>query len=618
MLRRLSRLFGFESRLAQRERLRRARPTVEWLEDRLTPAAVTSPAPDVSHLLALINQFTQDGPTNTYTIDLTGSSYDFTSAAPSSDGNGPNALPVITVNLTINGGGAVLTRDDDAGPMRFFEVASNASLTLNDLTLSNGEAEQDTNGPYGWGGAILTQDQSTLTLTNVILQNNQAVGQDRQIGNKGAAAGGAIYVNGITNATVTLTNCTLESNTARAGHGNQQGGSAAGGPGGSAYGGGFYVNTGTVTLNNCVITNNHANGGDGGRGGDGGLFTLAVGDGGPGGSGQGGGLYVHSGTVHLTDDVLSSNTAQGGTGGHGSSTGGIGTGGTGGTGGSASGGGLYVLGGAVTLTDDTLSSNNATGGAGGDAGADTPFGTLGGPGGTGGTGGEAQGGGLFAQVGTVILANDTLYANQATGGAGGNGASGRTGGDGGSGQMGQGGGVYAAGGSVTLTSDTIADNTASGNGTRLVTVSKGAATFTNIAFFTPGTYTLKATSGSLASASTTDTVVKDVSKSVTITPGPMTGVTPKPGIIQPPYYQTVTITNNSTSTLPGPLALVLPEYSMLNYGTSGTGSFLTNEYLDIPSSSSVAPGASVAVTIYFEYSPPFTPGTKFTQVLEGI
>jgi hypothetical protein len=76
---------------------------------------------------------------------------------------------------------------------------------------------------------------------------------------------------------------------------------------------------------------------------------------GPAGSAWGGGLYVAGGTVTLTGDTLSSNSAVGGRGGTGFLT-------REKLGGYAHGGGLCVAGGTVTMTSSTLSSNSAVGG----------------------------------------------------------------------------------------------------------------------------------------------------------------------------------------------------------------------------------------------------------------
>ena len=76
--------------------------------------------------------------------DLTVSAIDNNS--PASGGN--NAFPVITSNIAINfnGPGRATIERGGGVPMRFFEIDAGGSLTLVNITLSNGRAE--------WGGAI--------------------------------------------------------------------------------------------------------------------------------------------------------------------------------------------------------------------------------------------------------------------------------------------------------------------------------------------------------------------------------------------------------------------------------------------------------------------------------
>jgi hypothetical protein len=82
-------------------------------------------------------------------------------------------------------------------------------------------------------------------------------------------------------------------------------------------------------------------------------------------------MYISGGTVTLTGVTVSSNTARGGDGGRGAcEAAGSGTlrDTPGGAGGNGLGGGLYVAGGTIDLHNDTVSANTAAGGAGGQAG----------------------------------------------------------------------------------------------------------------------------------------------------------------------------------------------------------------------------------------------------------
>src|SRR5262249_19162013 len=69
---------------------------------------------------------------------------------------GPNGLPVIGKNLTINGHGSTITRDSSAPAFRILE--SYQHLTLNDLTISGGLTPDGlTNGSYGGGGGYTSR-----------------------------------------------------------------------------------------------------------------------------------------------------------------------------------------------------------------------------------------------------------------------------------------------------------------------------------------------------------------------------------------------------------------------------------------------------------------------------
>src|SRR5438552_2703155 len=148
MFLRLHKLFGFESRLARRERLRGyARPAVELLEDRLAPASFTYsvPAGNVSvtgsgttgGLLWAINKANSDHHTDTDTINLAANStYILITPVTPAPADGPTGLPTITSAITITGKGATIRRGTVVTPaFRLFDVSQGASLTLKNLTL---------------------------------------------------------------------------------------------------------------------------------------------------------------------------------------------------------------------------------------------------------------------------------------------------------------------------------------------------------------------------------------------------------------------------------------------------------------------------------------------------
>jgi hypothetical protein len=102
-----------------------------------------------------------------------------------------NALPPVVYPLTIQGNGATLIRDEGSQPFRFFELVINSTLTMNDVTLQNGDVGED-----DWGGAIYVS-MASLNLNGV-----------RFVGNR-ASDGGGIY---LTMSTLILTDCEFTEN----------------------------------------------------------------------------------------------------------------------------------------------------------------------------------------------------------------------------------------------------------------------------------------------------------------------------------------------------------------------------------------------------------------------
>src|SRR5262249_17652751 len=102
---------------------------------------------------------------------------------------GPDGLPAISSDVTINGNGAVITRHTSGPNFRsFFASGSRSglpagSLTLNTLTLQNGLAQGGSSasggGGLGAGGAIF--NMGLLNLNGVTLTQNTAHGGDSQV-----------------------------------------------------------------------------------------------------------------------------------------------------------------------------------------------------------------------------------------------------------------------------------------------------------------------------------------------------------------------------------------------------------------------------------------------------
>jgi hypothetical protein len=271
-------------------------------------------AATVADLIADINAANLAGGSNTIAL-VAGNT--FTLTAWDNNTNGFNGLPAIAANdnLTIQGNGDTITRSTASGTegFRLFEVASGASLTLDNVTLQGGRLAGGT-GVSVEGGAIF--NQGALTLSAATVQNNSIVAS-----NGDDSAGGAIYSSG----SLTLEGGTvIRNNSVEGGYGYRYGNYPGPTPGGNAFGGGVYIAGGTATLNNVTLSGNTAYGGSGSVG----------------GNGYGGALYVAGGTVTLRDGIVTGNSAQGG--------GGFGRNGKDGQG---EGGGLYIDPAAIVYID---------------------------------------------------------------------------------------------------------------------------------------------------------------------------------------------------------------------------------------------------------------------------
>jgi hypothetical protein len=239
-------------------------PGLERLEDRTLPSTYT--AASVADLIADVNAANAAGGSNTITL-VAGTTFTLTAVNNSTDG--ATGLPIIAANdnLTIAGNGDTLQRSTASGTpaFRLLDVASGASLTLNNLTLQDGLAFGA--GVAAEGGAIY--NQGTLLLGGVIVQNNSAQGSAGQSSSPPgqSAAGGGIYSGG----SLTLQGCTVQNNQATGGPGGYFVGT-----GGDAAGGGIYSSA-ALTLQDCTVQTNQALGGHGASSIEGGGGTGALG-----------------------------------------------------------------------------------------------------------------------------------------------------------------------------------------------------------------------------------------------------------------------------------------------------------------------------------------------------
>jgi len=177
--------------------------------------------------------------------------------------NGINGLPAITTEITINGNGATIERSSAGGTpaFRFFLLNSGANLTLNNLTLSNGRTETNSDG----GAIRVSVSGSVLNLNNSTLIGNTATSSSSPFN----AFGGAIAVK--SGATANVTNSTISGN--------------------SAYsGGGGIGNQGTLSIFGSTITGNTAD-----------MTGVDPTD------GNGGGVSQRSGTTTVRNTIIAGN-----------------------------------------------------------------------------------------------------------------------------------------------------------------------------------------------------------------------------------------------------------------------------------------------------------------------
>jgi hypothetical protein len=146
---------------------------------------------DVPSLINAINSSNSN--TQNDIIDLGGNTFTLHAAAEQNEW-GPMGLPIIkeaVFLLTIRNG--IIKRDINAPPFRFLYINAQASLALQDVTLSNGLAKtNDSDGSEGAGGAIVNHG-TISSIHNCVFDNNVATGDTDAISVSKWAYGGAIY-----------------------------------------------------------------------------------------------------------------------------------------------------------------------------------------------------------------------------------------------------------------------------------------------------------------------------------------------------------------------------------------------------------------------------------------
>jgi uncharacterized repeat protein (TIGR02543 family) len=423
-------------------------------------AACSGAAGDAASLVSAITSANSTAGPDTVSL---GQGCDYSLTAVNNYWYGPDGLPAITSNITIEGNGATIERSaamgtptfrlfyvaaDPANPNTFSYVvpAGTASgggqLTLLDLTLTGGLAKGgDSNGGgggAGFGGAVF--NQGIVVIARSALTANLAQGGS-SINTSAGSSGGGIG----SNATFTAGG--------GFGPGVFGGGTGGAGAGGGGGGAGFVVGeNGAATIGAAGANGGGPATGLGGVGGSGVTVAGAAGDGSGGGGGSNTGFLLGGGS--------GGGFGEGGSGDFGGEAGGGGVGGGGGERSGTSlgaGGGGFGGGGGGAVNGASMVSGGAGGFGGGGGRSNSNGGTVGrsGFGGgygtnSGGGGGAGMGGAIFNMQGSLTIRNSTVASNEARGGTDNVTDHGK----------GYGGAVFNMDGSFTAEDSTFANNTA--------------------------------------------------------------------------------------------------------------------------------------------------------------
>jgi filamentous hemagglutinin family protein len=225
---------------------------------------------------------------------------------------------VIDQSITVDGsttGSTIVNGQNQSREMEIDGTSSGDTVTLNNLTLTDGNADAITSGlgssRTNDGGGLLIFSQSALHATVTI--NNSTISNNTADNNHG---GGGIYIAAQSgHATVAINDSTISGNSA---YGTQGGG--------GIYNDGFANAVTALTITNSTIANNTATmdgtGGYGGAiynegaGGNSGSATVTVLNStisGNSASNAGGGIYNDDApaTLTISDTILAGNTANG-------------------------------------------------------------------------------------------------------------------------------------------------------------------------------------------------------------------------------------------------------------------------------------------------------------------
>jgi hypothetical protein len=247
---------------------------------------------DVANLILKISDANSaTGPT---VISLgTNCTYTLTTADHTGDG-----LPNIANDITIDGNGSTITRDNAAPDFRILHVTSRGTLTVNHTTVSNGRSVpgsssgESVGGGINNAGGVLNVNSSTITRNHARTPSGIA------------AKGGGISSSG----TTTVTDSTISANTAN----NDE--TRTGPISAPAAGGGIAAKGGTLTVRNSTISGNTASSTNsatqGGATASGGGIAALGGNPGPGGNSTGVVTVITGST--LSGNVAIASTTGGG------------------------------------------------------------------------------------------------------------------------------------------------------------------------------------------------------------------------------------------------------------------------------------------------------------------
>lgn len=223
---------------------------------------------------------TANGDTTPDVLDLASDcTYSLTDIDNSSPG--PNGLPVISTDMTINGNNAMLKRESGV-PFRVLQVEADVTLNMNHLTILGGYG--------GNGGAILNRGALTLDHATLIANGCASPGM-----------GGAIYND---NGSVTISDSNLSGNVVHVANNRESGGGAI-------------WSNGTLNITNTLFDGNTIVDATMGPGNGGGAIYLAGGTGVINGStfsnnstADEGGAIKNVGDLQIADSHFTGNTAE--------------------------------------------------------------------------------------------------------------------------------------------------------------------------------------------------------------------------------------------------------------------------------------------------------------------